>query len=56
MPGFGSSPQQPATYTNPDGSTVTLFYINDGKPRDPGPGMLPPDLIEQIVAYERSRP
>ena len=56
MPGFGSSPQEPVTYTNPDGAQVSLFYNNNGKPRDPGPGMLPPDMIEQIVAYERSLP
>lgn len=43
MPGFGQRPAEPA-----------LFWINKGKPRDSGPGMLPPDLIEKIVTYERS--
>jgi len=43
MPGFGTRPEEPA-----------LFWINKGKPRDTGPGMLPPDLIEKIVEYERS--
>jgi mono/diheme cytochrome c family protein len=56
MPGFGASPQEPITYTNPDGAQVTTFYINGGKPRDSGPGMLPPDMIESIVDYERSLP
>jgi hypothetical protein len=54
MPGFGSSPQEPATYTSPDGDSVSLFYINNGKPRDPGPGMMTPDMIDALVAYERS--
>jgi cytochrome c553 len=44
MPGFGQRPAEPA-----------LFWINKGKPRDPSPGMLPPDLIEKIVDYERTR-
>jgi mono/diheme cytochrome c family protein len=44
MPGFGQRPAEPA-----------LFWINNGKERDAGPGMLPPDLIEKIVEYERSR-
>jgi mono/diheme cytochrome c family protein len=43
MPGFGERPGEPAVY-----------YINGGKAREPGPGILPTDLIEQIVAYERS--
>ena len=43
MPGFGQRPAEPA-----------LFWINKGKPRDPSPGMLPPDLIEKIVEYERT--
>jgi hypothetical protein len=43
MPGLGQRPAEPA-----------LFWINKGKPRDPSPGMLPPDLIEKIVAYERT--
>jgi hypothetical protein len=54
MPGFGSSPQEPATYTAPDGDSISLFYINSGKPRDPGPGMMTPDMINALVAYERS--
>jgi cytochrome c553 len=56
MPGFGTSPKQPQTYTAPDGNPITIFYENNGKAVDEGPGMLPPDLVEQIVAYERSRP
>ncbi len=56
MPGFGSSPQEPQTYTAPDGNQITIFYENNGKSVDPGPGMLPIDLVEQIVAYERSLP
>jgi cytochrome c553 len=56
MPGFGSSPQEPQTYTAPDGNQISIFYENKGKPVDPGPGMLPIDLVEQIVAYERSLP
>ncbi len=43
MPGFGQRPGEPA-----------LFWINKGKPRDPSPGLLPTDLIEKIVNYERS--
>jgi hypothetical protein len=43
MPGFGQRPAEPA-----------LYYLNGGKAREAGPGMLPTDLIEQIVAYERS--
>jgi mono/diheme cytochrome c family protein len=42
MPGFGQRPAEPA-----------LYYINGGKAREPGPGVLPTDLIEKIVAYER---
>jgi hypothetical protein len=56
MPGFGSSPMEPTTYTAPDGDTVNVFYENNNKPADPGPGMLPPDLISQIVEYERALP
>src|SRR5881397_2324926 len=41
MPGFGERPDEPA-----------LYYINDGNERDAGPGMLPPDLIAEIVKYE----
>jgi cytochrome c553 len=54
MPGFGSSPEQPQTYTSPDGNPITVFYENNGKVVDPGPGMLPIDLVEKIVEYERS--
>jgi len=54
MPGFGTSPQQPQTYTAPDGNQITIFYENDGKSVDPGPGMLPIDLVEKIVEYERN--
>lgn len=43
MPGFGQRPAEPA-----------LFWINKGKEREAGPGMMPPDLIEKIVEYERS--
>jgi len=56
MPGLGVSPEQPLSYNSPDGSQVVVFYENDGKTVDAGPGMLPPDLIEKIVDYERSRP
>jgi len=56
MPGFGSSPGEPQTYTSPDGNPVTIFYENDGKATDPGPGMLPIDLVEKIVQYERALP
>jgi len=56
MPGFGTSPQQPASYISPDGTVVNLFYINGGKARDAGPGMLPPDLLDKLIAYERSLP
>jgi mono/diheme cytochrome c family protein len=54
MPGFGLSPEQPQTYTAPDGNEITIFYENNGKPVDQGPGMLPVDLVEKIVEYERS--
>jgi mono/diheme cytochrome c family protein len=43
MPGFGQRPGEPA-----------LFWINKGKEREPSAGMLPIDLIEKIVDYERS--
>jgi mono/diheme cytochrome c family protein len=43
MPGFGLRPAEPA-----------LYWINKGKEREASPGMLPLDLIEKIVAYERS--
>jgi cytochrome c553 len=56
MPGFAVSPQEPTTYTAPDGDTVNVFYENNNKPTDPGPGMLPADLIAPIVDYERSLP
>lgn len=43
MPGFGLRPPEPA-----------LYWILQGRERESGPGMLPIDLLEQIVAYERS--
>ncbi len=43
MPGFGQSPEEDA-----------LFYLNDGEAREPGPGMMTPEMIEAIVVYERS--
>jgi Cytochrome C oxidase, cbb3-type, subunit III len=42
MPGFGLRPAEKG-----------LFWINQGKEREAGPGMLPEDLIDQIVEYER---
>lgn len=42
MPGFGLRPAE-----------VGLFWIDRGAEREPGPGMLSPDLIEAIVDYER---
>jgi cytochrome c553 len=53
MPGFGQRPAEPAVETFP-GSPGLLFWINGGKDRPASPGMLPTDLIEQIVVYERS--
>jgi mono/diheme cytochrome c family protein len=53
MPGFGQRPAEPAVETFA-GSPGLLFWINGGKDRPAGPGMLPTDLIEQIVVYERS--
>jgi hypothetical protein len=53
MPGFGTRPAEPGVETF-QGSPGQLFWINGGKDRPAGPGMLPTDLIEQIVAYERS--
>jgi cytochrome c553 len=53
MPGFGQRPAEPANETWP-GSPGLLFWINDGKDRPTGPGMLPNDLITQLVVYERS--
>lgn len=53
MPGFGQRPAEPANETWP-GSPGLLFWINGGKDRPAGLGMLPADLIEQIVVYERS--
>jgi hypothetical protein len=53
MPGFGQRPAEPAVETFP-GSPGLLFWINGGKDRPAGPGMLTTDLIEQIVVYERS--
>jgi hypothetical protein len=55
MPGFGQRPADPANETFP-GSPGFLFWINHGKDRPAGPGMLPSDLITQLVAYERSLP
>ena len=55
MPGFGQRPAEAAVETFP-GSPGLLFWINGGKDRPAGPGMLPSDLITQIVAYERSLP
>jgi hypothetical protein len=52
MPGFGQRPAEPANETWP-GSPGLLFWINGGKDRPSGLGMLPPDLIEEIVVYER---
>jgi cytochrome c553 len=52
MPGFGQRPAEPANETWP-GSPGLLFWINGGKDRPAGDGMLPDDLIEQIVIYER---
>jgi cytochrome c553 len=43
MPGFGEDPAETA-----------LFYINKGLDRPAGPGMMSQELIEQIVAYERT--
>ncbi len=43
MPGFGLRPTEPA-----------LWWINGGAARDPGPGMLTPEMIEAIVDFERS--
>jgi hypothetical protein len=42
MPGFSQRPAE-------DG----LFWINGGLARDPGPGMLTFEQVEEIVAYER---
>jgi hypothetical protein len=55
MPGFGQRPAEPGFETFP-GSPGALFWINGGKDRPVGPGILPTDLIEKIVAYERSLP
>jgi hypothetical protein len=43
MPGFGLKPAEPA-----------LFWLNKGEEREEGPGMLTPQMIAAIVAYERS--
>jgi hypothetical protein len=43
MPGFGQRPAEPG-----------VFWIDGGRDRKAGPGMLTEDLISQIVAYERS--
>jgi hypothetical protein len=42
MPGFGLRPAE-----------VGLFWIDRGADREPGQGMLSPELIEAIVDYER---
>jgi mono/diheme cytochrome c family protein len=42
MPGFSTRPGEPG-----------LYWINGGQPRDPGPGMLTFEQVEEIVAYER---
>ncbi|MEO7556838.1 MAG: c-type cytochrome [Acidimicrobiales bacterium] len=42
MPGFGEKPEEPP-----------VFWLNDNKPRTPGPGMVSVDLIEKVVQYER---
>lgn len=42
MPGFSQRPAEDA-----------LFWINSGEARDPGPGMLTFEQVEEIVAYER---
>lgn len=42
MPGFGLQPAE-----------VGLFWIDRGAEREPGPGMLSPDLIDVLVEYER---
>ena len=55
MPGFGQRPAEPANETF-QGSPGLVFWINGGKDRPAGPGMLPYDLITQLVAYERSLP
>jgi cytochrome c553 len=43
MPGFGERPAE-----------AGLFWINGGTDRAAGPGMLTQDLIDQVVAYERT--
>lgn len=42
MPGFGERPAEDA-----------LYWLNGGQEREPGPGMLTPEMIEAIVRYER---
>jgi mono/diheme cytochrome c family protein len=42
MPGFGERPAEPA-----------LFWLNKGLAREPGDGMMPADLIQKVVQYER---
>ncbi len=42
MPGFGLRPAEPG-----------LFWLDRGAEREPGPGMLSPDLIDAVVEYER---
>jgi mono/diheme cytochrome c family protein len=57
MPGFGKRSDEPGNETF-QGSPGALFWINKGKDRTfPGAsGMLPADLIDKIVLYERSLP
>jgi mono/diheme cytochrome c family protein len=43
MPGFSQRPAEDA-----------LFWIDGGAARDPGPGMLTFEQVEEIVAYERA--
>jgi len=57
MPGFGQRTNEPGNETF-QGSPGALFWINKGKDRTfgPGSGMLPDDLIDKIILYERSLP
>ncbi|CAN5229026.1 hypothetical protein BH18ACT4_BH18ACT4_03410 [soil metagenome] len=50
MPGFGERPGDPAVGEG----DAPNFWINGGEPREPGPGMLTNEMIEEIVEYERS--
>lgn len=42
MPGFGQRPAE-----------LALYWLNGGVEREPSPGMLTPDMIADIVDYER---